>query len=132
MKKLDFDKLEDANFTIEKEAFALKIVHCSSCKKKMKKHEIEIPLPDALSIRLNGFTCRKCNKQYLGLDEARKLDRALIISRVFQKGFSMKRKLSFDGDNYTFRIPKEFTHDVNKREIEIIPLGTNEFCVTIE
>ncbi len=43
----------------------------------------------------------------------------------------MERSLSFDGDNYTFRVPKEFTRKVKKKKIEIIPLGSDQFCGTI-
>ena len=49
------------------------------------------------------------------------------MSDKLENNFKMTRKLSYDGDNYTFRIPKEFTHDVTKKKIEIIPLGSREF-----
>lgn len=45
--------------------------------------------------------------------------------------FKLERSLSFDGDNFIFRIPKEFTHDVRKRKVEIMPLGAKQFCVSI-
>ncbi len=60
------------------------------------------------------------------------MDKALIFSRALQRDFKMERSLSFDGDNYTFRIPKEFTQHVNKRKIEITPLGAKEFCAVVE
>jgi hypothetical protein len=130
MKKLD--ELEDAKFEIEKEAFKPKTLTCSKCKIKMKKAKIETNLAGGVNIELSGFECPKCKKRYLGLDEARKLDKALIISRMMSNDFRMERSLSFDGDNFTFRIPKEFTHDVKKRKIEVMPLGAKQFCATIE
>ncbi len=131
-KKLDLDELKDVKFKIEKEAFRPKTLTCSKCKIKMKKAEIETNLAGGINIKLLGFECPKCKKRYLGLDEARKLDKALIVSRIMMNDFKMERSLSFDGDNFTFRIPKEFTQDVRKRKIEVMPLGAKQFCALIE
>ena len=130
MKKMDFDKLDEVDFEIEKEAFSPKELYC--CNKKMKKTEMEIQIDKYIYIKLKGFECDKCRKNYLGLDESKKLDNALILSRTVNKDFKITRKLSFDGDNYIFRIPKEFTQGVNKRKVEIIPLGSKEFCAVVE
>ncbi len=132
MKVLNLDELEDANFKIDKEAFKPKTLTCSKCKIKMKKAEIETNLAGGINIELSGFECPKCKKRYLGLEEARKLDRALIISKIMMNEFKMERSLSFDGDNFTFRIPKEFTHNVKKRKIEVMPLGAKQFCASIQ
>jgi hypothetical protein len=126
----NFEDLEDVEFSIDKQAFKPEIIHCSSCNLQMKKTEIEINI-DSVRINLLGFECPKCKKKYLGLEEAAKLDRAMIISRIMKNEFKMERSLSFDGDNFTFRIPKEFTHDVQKKKIEIIPLGAKQFCATV-
>lgn len=131
-KKLNLDELEDVKFKIEKGAFEPKTLTCSKCSIKMKKAEIETNLAGGINIRLSGFECPKCKKRYLGLEEARRLDKALIVSRIMGNGFRMERSLSFDGDNFTFRIPQEFTHDVRKRKIEVMPLGANQFCALIE
>ncbi|MFH1510613.1 MAG: hypothetical protein ABIF10_02890 [Candidatus Woesearchaeota archaeon] len=128
--KMDLAKLEAASFKIGKDAFSPKVLSC--CGNKMRKTAIEISLSNDILIKVNGFECNKCRKKYLGLEEAKKLDKALIVSRVLEKDFRMKRSLSFDGDNYTFRIPKEFTHNVRKNKIEILPLGAKEFCATVE
>ena len=98
----------------------------------MKRAEIEINLDSGFNIKLSGFECSKCKKRELGLEEAKKLDKALIVSRIMKNDFRMERSLSFDGDNFTFRIPKEFTHDVHKKKVEIMPLGANQFCASIE
>ena len=132
MKKLNLDELEDVKFKIEKEAFEPKTLTCSKCNIKMKKAEIETNLEGGVNIKLSGFECAKCKKRYLGLEEARKLDKALIVSRIMRNDFKMERSLSFDGDNFTFRIPKEFTHDVRKRKIEVMPLGAKQFCASIK
>ncbi|MCK5282925.1 MAG: hypothetical protein KAK00_05945 [Nanoarchaeota archaeon] len=132
MKKINLDELEDVRFKIDKEAFKPKTLTCSRCNLKMKKAEIEVNLEGDVSVKASGFECPKCKKKYLGLEESRKLDKALIVSRILKNDFKMERSLSFDGDNFTFRVPKEFTHDVHKRKIEIIPLGAKQFCATIE
>ena len=93
---------------------------------------MEIQIDEYIYIKLKGFECKKCGKNYLGLEQSKKLDNAMMISRTVKKDFKITRKLSFDGDNYIFRIPKEFTQGVNKRKVEIIPLGSKEFCAVVE
>jgi hypothetical protein len=131
-KRCDLEKSEEARLEIAGKAFRPKLLHCSNCNVKMKKRALEIRLGQNISMRLEGFECQKCGKQYLGLEEARKLDRAMILARAINRGFKMVRNLSFDGDNYTFRIPKEFTQKVTKKKIEIVPLGAREFCAAVE
>jgi len=131
-KELNLDELDDVEFKIDKKAFEPETLVCSKCKLKMKKTEIEIKLGGGVNINVFGFECSKCKKKYLGLNEARKLDKAMIVSRMMRNDFKMERSLSFDGDNFTFRVPKEFTHDVHKKKVEIIPLGAKQFCASIE
>ena len=131
-KSMDFDALNKVKVKLESEAFQPSVLHCSTCKIRMKKTELELQVDQQLYLHLNGFECAKCHKKYLGLEEAKKMDKALIFSRAMNRDFKMERNLSFDGDNYTFRIPKEFTQHVNKRKIEIIPLGAKEFCAMVE
>ncbi|MBU0629196.1 MAG: hypothetical protein KKC75_08470 [Nanoarchaeota archaeon] len=132
MEKINFDELEDVKFEIDKKAFEPESLACSDCKIKMKKAEIEVNLEGSISLKVTGFECPKCKKRYLGLSESRKLDKAMIISRMMRNEFKMERSLSFDGDNFTFRIPKEFTHDVKKKKVEVMPLGANQFCASIQ
>ena len=117
---------------IDKKAFKPESLICSKCKIKMKKTEIEVNLEGNISVKAFGFECSKCKKRYLGLEESKKLDKAMIISRMLRNEFKMERSLSFHGDNFTFRVPKEFTHDVKKRKVEGMPLGANQFCALIE
>ena len=129
---IDLGKLEKADFKIEKDAYNPKAVICPSCGKSIDKSNIEIEVGNQIYMRISGFYCPVCKKNYLGIEETAKLDKALKISRSFSKGFAMERSLSFDGDNYTFRVPKEFTRKVKRKKIEIIPLGNDQFCGTIE
>ena len=132
MQKIKFEDLEDVDFKIDKGAFEPEELTRSNCNIKMKKAEIEVNLEGGVNVKASGFECHKCKKKCLGLGEARKLDKALIVSRFMRNDFKLERSLSFDGDNYTFRVPKEFTHDVHKNKIEIMPLGANQFCATIK
>ncbi len=132
MEEKNFDELEDVKFKIDKKAFKPETLTCSKCNLKMKKSGIEVNLEGDVSIKVSGFECPKCKKRYLGLEEAKKLDKAMIVSRMIRNDFKMERSLSFDGDNFTFRVPKEFTRDVHKKKVEIIPLGAKQFCASIE
>ena len=67
----------------------------------------------------------------MNLEEAEKLDKALMINRMLKNEFKMERKLSFDGDNYLFRIPKEFTGKISKRKVEILPMSSKGFCAIV-
>ena len=132
MQKTKFEDLEDVEFKIEKGAFEPKALTCSNCNLKMHKADVDINLDGDVSMKLAGFECPKCKKRYLGLEEAKKLDKALIVSRIMKNDFKMERSLSFDGDNFTFRIPKEFTRNVRNKKIEIVPLGAKEFCAAVK
>lgn len=131
-KPIDLNALEMVDVKISSKAFKPEILHCSLCNKKMKKNLLEVEIDAELYLRLEGFECPQCHKKYLGLEEAKKLDKAFIFKRAIGRDFKMERNLSFDGDNYTFRIPKEFTQQIHKRKIEITPLGATEFCASVE
>lgn len=105
-------------------------MHCLKCGKNINKSQIEVG--EQIYMRITGFSSHSCKQNVLGIQEAAKLDKALIISRAFSKGFVMERSLSFDGDNYTFRIPKVFTGHVKKGKVEITPICIDRFCATIE
>ena len=131
MKNLKLDKLKKATFELEKRALDPKEVHCPKCHVAMRPTEIEVPIDEHIYIRLQGFECPKGHRKSLGLQEAKKLDKAMLFSRAMNKDYKIERNLSFDGDNYLFRIPKEFTQNINKKKIEIVPLGAKEFCATV-
>ncbi|PIN67922.1 hypothetical protein COV94_06455 [Candidatus Woesearchaeota archaeon CG11_big_fil_rev_8_21_14_0_20_57_5] len=128
----DWENLEEVSFEIEKEAFSPKSMTCSDCKRKMSRSAMEVQIDSNIFVKVNGFECAKCHKKYIGLEESKKMDRAMVLNRIINDSISMKRKLSFDGDNYTFRVPKELTQNVEKKKIEIIPIGPNRFCATMQ
>lgn len=129
-KETDLGKLEDVKVAFGKTAFAPKIIYCDNDDSKMEKAVIEMPVLEGINVKLNVFRCPKCGEEVLGLDEAKKLDRALVLSRIMsEKSFGFKRRLSYDGDNFIFRLPSELTKDRKCKEIEIIPLESREAII---
>ena len=94
--------------------------------------EIKIP-NSSIYVRLGVFRCSKCNREYLDFEESKKLDKALQISRMMDNSsYKIKRSLSFDGDNYLFRIPVEMTRNTGKKKnVDMIPLSSKEFIIQI-
>lgn len=129
-KESDIENLEDIQITFGKHAFAPKVIYCGKCDIKMKKTSAEFLVSEDVKIRLNVFKCPKCKEDMLGLDESKKLDRALIISRLLSKDYSFgfRRRLSYDGDNYIFRLPSELTKGKHT-EVKILPLESNEALI---
>ena len=127
MKEIELDKLEDVKVTFGKKAFAPKVMYCDKDNTKLKSVNIEMPISNFIKVKLNVFRCSKCKEEGMGLDEAKKLDRALVLNRLLEnKAFKFKRKLSFDGDNYTFRLPSELTQNLKSKEVEITPLESGK------
>ena len=134
-KELDIEKLKDAKFTFGKGAFRAKSLHCDTCNKKLKQMNTEMNLPDSfLSVRLKIFRCDKCNKEYLNFEESRKLDKALLLSRLMKyEGYKIRKSLSFDGDNYVFRIPVDITRNLGKNpHADLVPLSSKELLIHID
>ena len=133
--EVDIEKLKDAKFTFDKEAFRAKSMHCDNCNEEMKLSKVEMKLPDSfLRVMLNVFRCAKCKKEYLNFEEARKLDRALLISRMMSyDGFKIRKSLSFDGDNYIFRIPVYVTRSLGKHpHADMIPLSSRDLLIHLD
>jgi hypothetical protein len=132
LEDVNLDALEVEHFHVRKGAFNPAVVHCEQCGRRLPLRDLDVNVGGGISVRLHGFKCPKCGTEYLGLQEAAKLDRAKLIHHSTSKGFRLSRRISFDGDNYTLRIPKELTKNVKKRRIEITPLGANEFLARME
>ncbi|HLC57500.1 MAG TPA: hypothetical protein VJH95_02930 [Candidatus Nanoarchaeia archaeon] len=131
-KKINIEKLEPAEFKFDKNAFKSEHLTCDDCNAEMKKTEIEMGMPDkSLVARLSAFQCPKCKKEYLNFEEAKKLDKALMLSRLMSnEGFKITKSLSFDGDNYIFRIPVEITRNLGKKPYaEMVPLSSRELLI---
>ena len=127
----DLEKLDDVKVTCRKDAFKPKVMHCSRDNSKMERVLKDMPISENIKVTLNVFKCKKCNEEKLGFDEAKKLDKALMLNRIIEMrgSFSLKRKLSFDGDNYVFRIPNSLTQGRKHKEVEIYPLDDKEALI---
>ena len=124
------ESLEQVKVTFGKNAFAPKVMYCSKDNIRMKRVSVDMPVSEFIKVKLNIFRCPKCKEEGMGLDEAKKLDKALILNRLIEKkAFKFKRKLSFDGDNYTFRLPSELTQNLKHKEVEITPIESNEALI---
>ena len=133
--ELDFEKLETVRFTFGKNAFRAEKMYCDICKKRMRLEQKVTALPDSfLSVRLNVFRCGKCGAEYLNFEEAKKLGQALALSRAMrQEGYKIRKSLSFDGDNYIFRIPADITRTLGKHaHADMIPLSSRDLLIHLE
>tara|TARA_Y100000034_G_C6750075_1_gene333337 strand:- start:97 stop:513 length:417 start_codon:yes stop_codon:yes gene_type:complete len=133
--ELDIEKLEDIKVSFDKEAFQTNLMHCDNCNKEMKVIKTEIDLPNSfISVKLNIAKCTKCKKEYLNSKEAKKLDKALTIARLMDHNtFKIKKSLSFDGDNYIFRIPSNIAKNLGKKPYaDLIPLSSKDLLIHLK
>ena len=133
--EINLEELEAVNVRFAKDAFKAKSLHCGTCQRKTKRVSTEIIMPSGfVSIRLDVWRCSKCKKEYLNFEEAKKLDRALIISRAMApEAFSTKRALSFDGDNYIVRIPADVARNLGKKpHADLTPLSSRELLIHLD
>lgn len=132
--EIDFEKLENAEVRFAKDAFRAKAMRCSSCRRPARPVETEITLPDSfLNVRLKVFRCVNCKKEYMNFEESQKLDRALLLSRALRSdGYKERKSLSFDGDNYIFRIPVDIARSLGKKpHADMIPLSSRDLLIHI-
>ncbi len=132
MENLDIEGLEEVRFTFDKDAFKAKEFHCDTCEKKMDLVSTEMDIPNSpIKVKLKVFKCDKCKKEYLNFEEADKLGKALQVSKFMEdSAYKIRRSLSFDGDNYIFRIPVEMTRNLGKKAyVDMIPLSSKDFIV---
>ena len=88
----------------------------------------------SIKVKLKVFRCDKCRKEYLNFEEADKLGKALQVSKFMEgSAYKVRRSLSFDGDNYIFRIPVEMTRNLGKKpHVDMIPLSSKDFIIHLE
>ncbi len=133
--ELDLEKLKSVRFTFHKDAFRARKMYCDGCNRKMRLEETMMTLPDGfVSVRLKVFKCGKCRKEYLNFEEAKKLGHALALSKAMrQEGYKIRKSLSFDGDNYVFRIPVDITRNLGKNpHADLVPLSSKELLIHID
>lgn len=124
----DFE--EEIGVKIDKQAFRAKKLYCDSCNRKMDEFLLDVEIPDTqLTIHAKVFRCGKCGREYLNGEQAKKIDRALAISKAITKqGFIYERAGNFDGSNIFVRFPAHMIKGGNVTA-EIIPLSPTEFFI---
>jgi len=135
IENMDIEGLEEAHFTFGKDAFKAKEFHCDICKEKMDLVNTEMDIPNSpIKVKLNVFKCNKCKKEYLNFEEADKLGKALQVSKFMENSsYKIRRSLSFDGDNYIFRVPIEIARNLGKKPyVEMVPLSSKDFIIHLE
>lgn len=135
MENMDIEELEEVDFTFDKDAFKAKEFHCDRCNKKMDLVNTEMDIPNSpIKVKLKVFRCGKCKKEYLNFEEADKLGKALQISKFIENSsYKIRRSLSFDGDNYIFRIPADMTRNLGKKPyVDMIPLSSRDFILHLK
>jgi len=127
----DFE--QEVKFEISKDAFEAKELYCDNCNKKMDEVFIDVEIPGtSLRVRLEAFRCKKCGKEYLNGEQAKKLDRALAVSKAIEKkGIVYERAGNFDGSNVFVRFPAQVIKGNNVRA-EIMPISSTEFIVNFK
>ena len=134
MENINLEDLgREVKVTFDKDAFkSPKEMHCGSCGSMIKKTRAEIEIPNSpLCVKLNVFRCNKCNKEYLDFEEAEKLDKALAMARLMKHdSYKIRKALSYDGDNYIFRIPVDIARNLGKKpSADMIPLSSTDFFI---
>ena len=60
------------------------------------------------------WQCRKCKKEYLDFEQARKYEKFLIMKKVLEdKLVTIERNMNYDGKTYFFRFPKELASNLH-------------------
>ena|SRR3989338_1432365 len=116
----------------DKNAFFPKSMTCMYDNSRMKVLNKEFQISDDLLTHYRSFKCPKCKREAFGLGDAARLEDAEILKKVLSKTeFSFNRKVSFDGDNYLLRFPKELTKNMKIKEVNIAPIRKNKFMLTL-
>ena len=91
LKEEELSELEEIrDMVIDKNSFRLGEGFCPECNEKMDKIIENKNLFDgAITFHIIKYRCTKCNKQYLDLEQAEKLDLFLIINRLSRKPLSV-------------------------------------------
>ena len=70
-----------------------------------------------------AWQCKKCKKEYLDFEQARKYEKFLIMKKLLQdKLITIERSMNYDGKTYFFRFPKELTGNLHKEDLVDIKL----------
>ena len=111
---------EEVKFEIGKDAFKGGPFTCHG--KKAVLIEKKTSYGD-LEFTYNIWQCRKCKKEYLDFEQAKKYEKFLIMKKVLQdKLITIERNMNYDGKTFFFRFPKELTGNLHKEDLVDIKL----------
>ncbi|MEK6963738.1 MAG: hypothetical protein AABX70_04880 [Nanoarchaeota archaeon] len=122
--------LEEVSFTIDKDAFKGPFTCCNTTTKKVTK-----------KLSYKGFElvyeiwqCKKCNKEYVDKDQAKKLETFWVLERLINdKLVTMARTINFDGKTHFIRFPKELSKNWGKgQQVDIKLLTPERFLVEVK
>ena len=69
------------------------------------------------------WQCKKCRKEYLDFEQARKYERFLIMKKLLEdEMITIERSMNYDGKTFFFRFPKELTSNLHKKDMVDIKL----------
>ena len=69
------------------------------------------------------WQCRKCKKEHIDFEQARKYEKFLIMKKLLQdKLITIERNMNYDGKTYFFRFPKELASNLHKKDLVDIKL----------
>jgi len=114
------DIVREVKFEIDKDAFKSGPFTCHG--KKASLVEKKISYGD-LDFTYNIWQCRKCKKEYLDFEQARKYEKFLIMKKFLQdKLITIERSMNYDGKTFFFRFPKELAGNLHKEDLVDIKL----------
>lgn len=90
LKEEELNKFEEVkDYVIDRTSFKLSEGICPECSQKMTKIIENKSLFDGtLTFHIIKYKCIKCNREYLDLEQAEKLDLYLIINKLSKKPLS--------------------------------------------
>ena len=102
IKDEDFGK--EVKFKIDKNSFRGAFT-CHGRKTVLMNKKV---LYKDIKFKHSVWKCRKCKKEYLDLEQAKRYEKFIIMKKLLdEKLISMKRKINYDGKDYFFKFPKE-------------------------
>ena len=133
MKKDDIreeDLVEEVKFEIDKNAFSGPF-KCHGMRTRLISKKIDV---NGNVFPYSAWKCRKCKKEFLDSDQAKKLEAIWTIEKMLKGNIlSMKRSINYDGKMFFLRFPKELTKEWKKGQYADIKfIDANKFIVEVK
>src|SRR3989338_7633425 len=110
---------EEVKFEIDKDAFKGPFT-CHGRKTALIEKKTSY---GNIDFTYNVWQCRKCKKEHIDFEQARKYEKFLIMKKLLQdKLITIERNMNYDGKTYFFRFPKELASNLHKKDLVDIKL----------